>query len=83
MVQQLDYDRRNKTPPSAKPRHYHYQFLELARQIEAGGGTRILNPRDVSVTNLFMADADWLSDYNLYCAHVSAAYDRKRPAPRK
>lgn len=82
LVKQLDYDHRDKANPPAKPSRYDYHFLELARQMEANGGARVLNPRDVSARSLFMADADWLGDLALYNAWVNAAYDRKRPAPR-
>lgn len=65
-------------PPDKRPSHYDYAVLELACNIEDSGSIVILNPRDLTITNLFDADLDWLTDKSLHRQWKRYMYDKKR-----
>jgi len=83
LIEALDFDHRVTKAPAQVPAHFDAQYLEMARQMESDGGTKVLNPRDVSVQSLFLADADWLRDKSIHAAWVRYKYDQKRKPPRK
>lgn len=62
------------TPPKQKPSKYDYHILEMARSFEQSG-TIILNPRDIGIQSLFLADADFRND--LYWHEQWVKYTRE------
>lgn len=70
--------------PSRHQYKYDLDYLELGRQIEDLTSKPILNPSDLNITALWLADRAWMIDMNQYRRELAYFVDfEKRPQSLK
>lgn len=69
--------------PEQYPAHYDYHILELAASVFEATQEYPLNPRDLSIRSLFLADMDFVNDLNVHMARKQHEVDKLKALRNK